>query len=271
MKKIISRNNKIIKEVKSLNTKKNRDEENLFIIEGNKVIIEALKKGVLPKYILCCENQIETFLKSKSISGIDIKKEKNTDNINDKIYITDNEIINDISDTNNPSGILAVFIKEKPSIKKAILSNELLLILDRISDPGNLGTIIRSADAFGCKSIIMSAGCVDLYNPKVIRSSMGSILNLNICQDINLKKIIHKIKGLNKKVLAAHLDVEVNIKDNINFNNTAIIIGNEANGIEMEIANMADKLLKIPITSNTESLNVAIAVGIILYESKRNI
>ena len=145
---------------------------------------------------------------------------------------------------------------------------DIILILDNIQDPGNLGTIIRTADSVGLKQILVSKGTADAYNPKVIRSTMGAIFRVNIIEIENLKNSIEEIKENNFKIITTSLQTEKSIYD-IKLNKTAIIIGNEANGVSKEIKKLADINAIIPMKGKTESLNASVATGVILYEYLR--
>ena len=145
---------------------------------------------------------------------------------------------------------------------------ELFLILDNVQDPGNIGTIIRTADSIGLKYIFIKEGSCDIYNPKVLRSTMGSIFRVECVTFSDNNKLIQKLKSNNIKIYATNLNTNKSIYD-ADFKNSAIIVGNESNGVSEELLNLADEQIKIPMRGNTESLNVAIATSIILYEAFR--
>lgn len=234
-----STENKKIKEIKKLNTKKYRDISNEFLIEGEHLVIEAYKKGYLKELIL----------------------EENTDiNIDiPKIYVTVN-VLKYISELDNPPTILGICKK----INNTDIGNR-ILILDNIQDPGNLGTIIRSAVAFNVSTIVLSNDTVDLYNAKVIRATQGMIFNINIIR-FDLKKFISDIKNKNYKVYGTKVNGGKSLKSLEKCEKFAIIMGNEGTGVKKEILDMCSDYIYIDMSSSCESLNVAIATSIILYE-----
>ncbi len=141
------------------------------------------------------------------------------------------------------------------------------MILDRIQDPGNMGTIIRTADSAGVDAIIALKGCVDIYNPKVIRSTMGSIFDVNII-DASQDETVDMLKSLDFNIVSSYLNTE-NFYDKIDYGSkVALVIGNEANGINEELVSKSDILVKIPIYGKAESLNLAISSAILMYEIK---
>jgi TrmH family RNA methyltransferase len=183
------------------------------------------------------------------------------------IYVSEN-IFKTLTDVSNPQGILAVIEKNK---SKAIdFSQDLFLILDNIQDPGNMGTILRTADSVALTQIIVSKSNADCYNPKVVRSTMGAIFRVNVIEVEDLKNIIKELQKHKIKVLATSLNTEHSIYD-VDYKKSAIVIGNEGNGVSEEILKLADNLIKIPMRGKTESLNAAVATGIILYNAVRSI
>jgi TrmH family RNA methyltransferase len=142
------------------------------------------------------------------------------------------------------------------------------LILDNIQDPGNMGTILRTADSINLKQIIVRKGTADCFNPKVVRSTMGAIFRVKVLEFENLEKVIKDLKRKNIKVYATDLATDKSVYD-VEYKKSAIVIGNEANGVSKEVLELADQKIKIPMLGKTESLNAAVATGIILYEAVR--
>jgi len=236
---ITSLDNKLVKKIKSLSQKKYRDEFGEFFVEGIKSIEEAIKYNQEITNILYCPEMIEYEL---DIPGLKVSK----------------EIIQKISDTLSPQGIIAVCKIPKYEVTK----KNKLVYLDRVQDPGNVGTIIRTADAFGFDGIILSKGCADVYSPKVVRSTMGSLFHIPIYQDYG----IEDIKNIGNKIYSAVLDTN-NFVSNMNIVSPFIlVIGNEGSGISTEIRNITDEFVKINMEGNAESLNASIAAGILMYE-----
>lgn len=248
---IDSVHNKIIKEINGLKSKRERDKRGLFILEGERLISE------IPN-----DREIRYIVASKSYKG-----EKR---ICERIYIVPDSLFEKISDTVNPQGILAVCAVREYNIKEANFNNDpFFVVLENVMDPGNMGTIIRTADAAGADGIFLSKGCVDIYNTKVIRATMGSFFHLPIYRNTD---IIDVVKTLNSKgitTLAAHLKGN-KTPYNINMKKgCAVIIGNEAKGLSDELAGEASALVKIPMPGRAESMNAGIAAGILIYEAVR--
>jgi RNA methyltransferase, TrmH family len=253
--------NQIIKEVKSLKDKKHREEKGLFFIEGLRFAEEAIFENADIVRILISEKYIESKIDDALQSEIQKRCIES--------FLIPDKLFREVSDTENPQGILAVIKMKRHSMGELFAENNFLLILDSIKDPGNLGTMIRTADAAGVTGVIMSKGCVDLYNPKVLRSTMGSIFRVPVFYSSNLIETIKEIKSKNIQVLAAHLQGEINYFEAVLTGNISFIIGNEATGISDEVKMSADLLLKIPMPGRTESLNASVAAGLLMYEAVR--
>ena len=234
---IESINNEKVKYYAKLNDKKYRKSEGLFIAAGEHLVEEALKNGQV-KEILLLNSE-------KNIYG---------DNVT---YVTE-EILKKVSClTSNPKVLAICYI---PS-NSEIVGN--IVLLDDIKDPGNLGTIIRSAVAFNYKTIILSPECVDIYNPKVVRASEGMLFNINIIID-NLSQIISKLKDMNYLIYGT--DVSLGITPAKELNKHALIIGSEAKGMNNELKQLTDKNLYIPMNNKCESLNAGVSASILMYE-----
>ena len=235
-----STNNERIKNIKKLNSKKYRDEFNSFLIEGEHLVEEAYKKGLLSCLIL------------EENYNLDIDVET--------IYVSKN-VLKYISQLDNPSNIIGVCKK----INNSKIIGDKILILDDIQDPGNLGTIIRSCVAFNIDTIILSENSVDLYNSKVIRATQGMIFNINIVQT-NLDEVITILKKDNYKIYGTSVNNGKSIKNVEKCKKFAIIMGNEGRGVSNNLLDMCDDYIYIDMNKKCESLNVAIATSIILYE-----
>lgn len=258
MQVITSKDNEIIKNVKKLKDKKFRDETSSYIIEGVKIISEAIEEKAEIKKIVICEDYIPSGAIEQKLM-YEIAK-------NDCIYV-DKKVFDSITTVVTPQGILAIV--EKPNIHKKINYDEdIILVLDGIQDPGNLGTILRTTDSVNLKQIIVSKDTADVYNPKVVRSTMGAIFRVNVIETENLLETLKEIKKNKFKVVATSLGASENIY-NMEYNKKAIVIGNEANGVSKEILDLADSRVIIPMLGKTESLNASVATGVILYEYAR--
>ena len=242
-------NKSVVKYIQSLQHKKFRDEYNVFFAEGPKVVDEFLNNHIFEcEQIYCTEN------------GLNNLKEKLQKKYADKIIVVKDFELEKISALATPNNILAVF-KKKPVLLRINISNKITLFLDDIQDPGNLGTIIRTADWFGIQTIFCSNATADCYNPKVVQSTMASLGRVNIIYG-NIKDELLKHTNINKyaAVLAGkNINMVGKIKEGI------IVIGNESKGISAEVLALANEKITILKIGEAESLNAGVAVGIILY------
>lgn len=255
---IESTQNKIVKKIISLKQRKEREKQKLFIAEGSKFVSE------IPK-----DWEINLFAVSQSFAlENDISFYQNRANT----FVVSDIVFRSISDTQTPQGILAVCFQKKYDIDIFLEKNKkkgFYVLAEKLNDPGNLGTIIRTADAGGVQAIFLSKESVDVYNPKVLRATMGSIFHLPIFQNIDLKSIIEKLHKYHVTVLAAHLKGKeypyvLNLKQPCAF-----LVGNEANGLSENAANLCDIYVKLPMIGQAESLNASVAAGILIYETVR--
>ena len=236
---ITSLENKEIKRITKLKSKKYRDELQEFIVEGEHLVEESYKNKVLKKIILL-EN-----------TDIDIDVEK--------IYVN-HDIMKKISNLDSPPKVIGIckLLKEKEI-------GDRVLILDGIQDPGNLGTIIRSAVAFNIDTIILSNDTVDMYNSKVIRSTQGMLFYINIIRT-DLMEVLPELKKNNYTIYTTNVTNGIDIKKCEKQNKFALIVGNEGNGVSKKVSDYADYTIYIKTNNNVESLNVAVATSILLYE-----
>ena len=249
---IESINNNIIKQTVSLQNKKYRDELGLFVVEGEKQVLEIPKHYKI-EYIILTE------------------KYKNLNFAETKVYTTTETVFKKISDTKTPQGILAVLKKPNFNIEEITNNKGIFLVLDCLQDPGNLGNIIRTAVAYDCKGIFISKNSVDVFNPKVVRSSMGTIFNVPVIQETDILNLLKILKQKKITTYALALQTEKFLSQTKFENNIAFIIGNESNGISEQVLNSADKILKIEMLSSVQSLNAAIAASIALYEGAKQV
>ena len=258
---IKSKDNDKIKYTKSLLKTKGRNKEKKFIIEGYRILTLALECDAKLEYVFINED-----FEKKQDHKVLLEE---LENKNIKIYKTSNKIFSEMVDTENTQGILAVLrYKERDLVNNINQDDKFVLILDRIQDPGNMGTIIRTADSAGVDAIILLKGSVDIYNPKVIRSTMGSIFDMNVIHATQEEALrILKLKKFD--IVSSYLDTN-NYYNTVEYNyKTALVIGNEANGINEELVSKSDVLVKIPIYGKAESLNAAISSAILMYEIKK--
>ena len=255
---ISSKENQFIKHIKKLKDKKYRDINNEYLIEGIKLIKEAIQEKAQIKQIVICDEceKIEAIPKDLMY---EIAK-------HECIYVT-KKLFETLTNVVEPQGILAIIGKSDP--KQEINYNEDIIVsLDDIQDPGNLGTILRTVDSIGLTQIIISKGTADVFNPKVIRSSMGAIFRVKVIESEDLKQTLLEIKKHKFELLVTSLQTKKSVYD-IKYKKKIIVIGNEANGVSKEIQELSDYKIKIPMLGKTESLNASVATGIILYEYVR--
>lgn len=263
---ITSLTNEKIKEIKKLYDKKYRQQNKQYIIEGIKIVEEAyLQKQKFISIVICSE-----LFDNVNINKDNIQKllSENSQSI---IYV-DCRIFNSLSDTQTPQGILAVLeISTNNIVCTTNPNNSNILFLDNIQDAGNMGTILRSARAFGFNTIMLNKGCIDVYNPKVLRASMGNIFTLHIVQlDDEGTEILFDLKENKYTIYETTLDNSVSVYDVVEYNRKKVlVIGNEANGIQQKILQLSDVNISIPMLNNTESLNVGVATSIIMAEIQR--
>ncbi len=255
---ISSKDNELVKNIKKLKDKKYRDLENVYIVEGIKMLKEAIVENASIKQIIICDDCEKSDLISKEMM-YEIAKY-------DCVYVT-SKVFKYITEVQTPQGVMAIIEKNNRD-KEINYDEDIIMALDDIQDPGNLGTILRTIDSIGLSQVLISKGTADPYNPKVVRSTMGAIYRVKVIECDDLKETLKEIKKNKFKILATSLDDSKSIYD-IKYNKKVIVIGNEANGVEEEIVKLSDEKIKIPMLGKTESLNASVATGIVLYEYVR--
>lgn len=258
MQSITSKENELIKHIKKLKDKKYRDMAKEYVIEGIKLVGEAIQEKAPIKQIILCDDCEKNAAIPKDLMYEIAKYEC--------VYVTE-KVFRYLSEVQTPQGILAV-IERNNQDTEIDYSQDIIVALDEIQDPGNLGTILRTVDSIGLTQILVSKGTADAYNPKVVRSTMGAIFRVKIIECEDLRQTLKEVKKHKFKIVVSSLQTENSIYD-IPYHKKVIIIGNEANGVEKEIQDMADEKVKIPMLGKTESLNASVAAGIILYEYVR--
>jgi TrmH family RNA methyltransferase len=267
---ITSKSNEQIKYIVSLKNKKYRDLYSKYILEGIKLVDEISSGSNTPELIVYSKELLE-----QSNGGLTI-----LDKIN-KLGLQSTEVSKEvfkyISDTVTPQGILAIIKinrNDEQELKSQILKGSSFIILDKIQDAGNMGTILRNCVSFDIQNIICVVGTVDVYSSKTIRSTMGAINKVNIwyLEDTKLKEIIYIMKQNNYEIVGTHIRATKTLSQYEATSKTVYVMGNEANGVSAEIKSMCDLNVKIEMEANQESLNVSIATGILLYDMyiKRN-
>jgi len=258
--KITSKQNEKAKQVKKLYRSRFRKQLGLFLAEGLRLVEEALQRG-----------QIEQLFYSDELLASDRGQLllAKAQSLSIELYHCSREVFKELVDTNNDQGVLAVVKQPEPVQQWNTYPNlNTILIIDRVQDPGNLGTILRTALAAGINGVWLIEGTVDLFNPKVVRASMGAILSLpfsfvsreqalGLCSTNNLKLFITHVAG-------GVYYYQANYQQPL-----ALVIGNEANGVDPFFTKHADQKVYIPLRNQVESLNVSIATAVLLFEIQR--
>lgn len=275
---ISSKDNKRIKYIRSLLEKGNiRKKNHQFVVEGIKLVDEALEYGKVLEVV--CAESLYNELISGDLSGNRLlaENDKNITNYVKKgssLLVVSDTVFKSMSETKTPQGILAVAempdygLLDKGFLEQAYTKNGKikLLVLEDTADPGNLGTIMRTAEAAGVTGVIMGKGTVDIFNPKAVRSTMGSIFRLPFAYAEDLKETIQKLKTQGISFYATHLKGKKSYKDIKYSDSSAILVGNEARGLSDEVADLADTYVLIPMQGKVESLNAAVAAALMMYE-----
>ncbi|MFS0751236.1 TrmH family RNA methyltransferase [Oceanobacillus sp. 1P07AA] len=245
---ITSIKNEKVKNWKKLHRRKERLKTNTFLIDGIHLIQEALNSNWVIQELIVVE-------------GYEIPNDAKDIPVE---YVSEN-VLKEISQTQTPQGIIAVVEMNNTNVQGA---NELVILLDSLQDPGNMGTIIRTADAAGVDAVILGEGCVDLYNDKVIRATQGSLFHIPI-YTATLEQEIHKLQTQGFTILATALHDAVDYTEVRNQNKVGLILGNEGAGVTSSLLDIANQRINIPIYGKAESLNVGIAAGILMYHLKK--
>lgn len=259
MKHISSSQNEIFKGFKSLLSKKHRTQQGAFLIEGVRLVRHVMERGwPLRDLILDMReaDRIELRELADSAEGLGIQ-----------VIILEGELFEALSETVHSQGCLGV--AKMPELASRPLEGTLFLALDQIRDPGNLGTMLRTADAAGVDGVLLSKGCVEPFNEKVVRSTMGSLFDVPLVQCQDFAEALRTYREQGFEIAAAVLEDSVDYAAYDWTKPTVLVIGNEAEGISEEIQALATQRLRIPIRGGAESLNAAIAAGVILFEATR--
>ena len=291
MELITSVNNQRVKEVANLKQKKYRTESGTFFAEGLRAVEEAVQYADVTELFYTKAGRRDEVLKAAGNVPADTKeKSGNMNNANHnnagtakkrneasngiRMYQVDEKVMAKLSDTKAPQGVLAVIRTPEQNLRQlrpgtASDNNAPVIILDRVQDPGNLGTIIRTADAVGALGLILLEGCVDAYSPKVVRASMGSLFHLPVVQDVTAEEALTWCYRNGYEPAATALKNAQNVYKADISKKMAFLFGNEANGVAEELQAAAETRLFIPMAGLAESMNVAMAAGIILFEVRQ--
>ncbi|GAB6927177.1 RNA methyltransferase [Paenibacillus sp. JCM 10914] len=256
---ILSPQNPRVKAWAQLQEKKYRDKLNKYVVEGIHLVQEALMSGA---DVECVAYDTERGI------PLELSQIPDTGQGTDWIGVS-KEVISKVSDTSSPQQVFAVIRKETRDWQELILrENGLVMVLDGLQDPGNVGTIIRGADAIGAAGVVLGRGCADLYNPKTLRSTMGSLFHLPILEG-DLLDILPEARERGARLVTTLLEGERNCFE-YDFRGTSwIIIGSEGRGVSPEVAALVDDAIRIPMPGQAESLNAAMAASVLMYEALR--
>lgn len=251
---ITSTSNQQMKNLSLLMKKaKARNEQGIFVVEGKKMFREVPKEWLQQVYVsesFFAENQ-------ELVEGVSYE-------------VVSDSVFKAVSDTQTPQGIICLVKKPEYGLEQLLQGeNTHLLILESVQDPGNLGTMLRTGEGAGITGVIMNHTTVDLFNPKTIRSTMGSIYRVPFFITKDLPEMVQKLKEQKVSVYAAHLKGNMQYDEPDYTGATAFMIGNEGNGLSDEIADLADTYIKIPMCGQVESLNAAISASLLMYETNR--
>lgn len=255
MREISSQDNRIFKLCEQLSQKKYRDRLGLFLIEGENLLEEAVKNGA----------DIETVL-------IRPDYEKDLHGLEDKTFVMASRLFDRLAQTETSQGVIAIIKKPEISREEFITDSELgnFVVLDRLQDPGNIGTILRTADAAGYRLAIAMKGTADVYSPKVVRAAAGSSFRMPVVFMASVDELVEFTRAAGKKLTATCFDTDCWYYDVDLSHDIALVIGNEGNGISQELIESSDLKVKIPMHGTIESLNASVAAGILMYETMRH-
>lgn len=251
---MLSRDNKQVKQALKLKQKKYRELEGKFLIEGVRFIDEAVKENVIE--CIFYTDKLQRVAGHEPILHAECEKHEVSE-----------DILKELADTETPQGAVAVVTKQNWSIND--IKNDFIIIADGIQDPGNLGTIIRTADAAGAGGVMIVKGTVDVFNSKTLRSTMGSIFHVPVVFYEDFESMAEELTGLGFSIFATSLEAKDYIYNKDFKGKTAVVIGNEAKGVPEEHLNLATHKIKIPMPGRAESLNAATAASIIMFEVVR--
>lgn len=252
-------NAKVRELVKLKKNAKERSKRGVFLVEGPKMFRE------IPGELLMEVYASESFLRTEEGAGA-LDRTRGYGRIPETVS---DSVFAYLSDTRSPQGILAVVRQLAYQTEDLMGQNPLILVLENLQDPGNLGTIVRTAEAAGATGLLLGRGCVDIYSPKVTRSTMGSIFRVPFVYTDHLRKTVISLKKQGVCVLAAHLKGSEDLYQVPCGGPLAFLIGNESRGLTDETAALADRAVRIPMSGSVESLNAAVASAILMFEAKR--
>lgn len=254
---ITSSSNALVKRIRLVHSRSGREKEGAFLVEGVKLFDEAVKNKIA----------IEAVVISKTFMDSDFSPDAVAGSVS-KIAVVDDKLFSQLATTETPQGLIAVARLKRWKLDEVFSGvAPLVVVADRVQDPGNLGTMMRTALAFGATGMLITEGSVDAFNPKVVRSSAGAMFALPFIEDISIEDAVAECRGNGLKVFALSADGDMKLGE-VDFRKpSAVLLGNEANGLSEDVEDAADHVVSIPMDVKSESLNVAIACAITLYEA----
>lgn len=260
---ITSINNPLVKKIQSLQKKKYRDELGLFLVEGVRLVEEAVYSDWDMEYCLYTEAAGQTERTQAILATLSSK--------NCTVVQVTDSILAKICETEQPQGVAGVLRKRSCRLDgiSSANANQLIAVLDEVQDPGNVGTVIRTADAAGCTAVILTKGCADIYAGKTVRSTMGSLFHLPVVEDVTTSELSEYAAKHGMNLWVTALDASGIYYQKDLRSPAAIVFGNEGRGVSSELLEYASGRLYIPIHGQAESLNVAVAAAVVLYEAVR--
>ncbi len=250
--------NPVVKAAAELKQKKYRTQNGLYLAEGLRTAEEAVAYKAVETlfYVATDDDRTMRLLEDAAMQNI-------------KLVCVNENVMKKIADTETPQGIIAVCKMRQPKLENLLASGKMLLVLDRVGDPGNIGTMLRTADAAGIGGLVLLKGCADIYAPKTVRSSMGSLFHIPVLSGVSEQEFVSTAKKEGYDLLVTCLDGADNLYKADLSGRIAFVMGNEAGGVSETLLEKADKRVYIPMAGRAESLNVAMAAGIVMFEALR--
>ena len=250
--------NPVVKAAAELKQKKYRTQNGLYLAEGLRTEEEAVAYKAVETlfYVATDDERTMRLLEDAAAQNI-------------KLVCVSENVMKKIADTETPQGIIAVCKMRQPKLENLLASGKMLLVLDRVGDPGNIGTMLRTADAAGIGGLVLLKGCADIYAPKTVRSSMGSLFHIPVLSGVSEQEFVSAAKKAGYDLLVTCLDGADNLYKADLSGRIAFVMGNEAGGVSESLLAQADKRVYIPMAGRAESLNVAMAAGIVMFEALR--
>lgn len=250
--------NPVVKAAAELKQKKYRQQQGRFLAEGLRTVEEAVRYGAVQSifYTAIEDERTRTVLEEAAAKQV-------------KLICVSEAVLKKIADTETPQGVIAVCEMGKSSVEDLLATGQMLLVLDRVGDPGNIGTMLRTADAAGLGGFVLLKGSADIYAPKTVRASMGSLFHLPVVSGVSEAEFVSSARKAGYELLVTCLDGADNLYKADLRGRLAFVMGNEANGVTDSLLEAADKRVFIPMQGRAESLNVAMAAGVVMFEALR--